>query len=83
MMNGYYDHLQYNKKVLTEEAMKKFESDVSSGKDVTVEDYLVDTYKDYSNGISKLGLKISTDSSKIVSYAVKKTFGVLNKLFTE
>lgn len=82
-LNGYYDYQNHNKKILTEDAMKRFEEDVAKGLDVTKEDYLIDTYKDYSNGISKTGLKISEKTSKIMQKGIKKTFGILNSLFTE
>lgn len=81
--NGYYDYLNYNKKVLTEEAMKKFEEDVKNGINVNTEDYLINTYKDYSNGMSKIGLKVSESTSKLMQKGISKTFGLLNSFFTE
>ena len=34
---GYYEYKEYNKMIVTEEAMKQFERDISEGKDVSVE----------------------------------------------
>ena len=49
--SGYYDYKTHVKKELTEEAIKKFEEDVEKGKDVSIDDYAVLTYIDYSNPI--------------------------------
>ena len=81
--NGYYDYLNYNKKMLTEEAIKRFEEDVSNGLDVTMEEYLINTYTDYSNGISRIGIKASNSSSKIMKKGISKTFGVINALLSD
>lgn len=76
-----YQYNQYNKMVVTKEAMKRFESDVENGKDITISDYL-DTVKDYSNGVSNLGYKTSNFISEFMSDGIRKTFKVLASLFT-
>ena len=44
---GLYEYKAYTKSKLTEEAIKKFEKDVSEGKNVSINDYVVEEYKDY------------------------------------
>ena len=55
--HGYYDIQERNKMLLTEEAMKQFEEDVSKGLDVSINDYLPETSIEYRNNVSKLGYK--------------------------
>ena len=43
--SGYYEYNLEHRTVLTSESMKKFEKDVSEGKDVTIEEYTIPTLK--------------------------------------
>lgn len=52
--NDYYE----NERVLTEEAMKKFEKDVRAGKKIIASNYLPQE-KNYNNKISNIGIKAS------------------------
>ncbi len=79
---GYYDYREYNKMILTEKSMKKFENDVKEGKDITASDYLETKYKDYSNNVSKLGLKTGEYTEKLVTKGLGGFIKVLSKLFT-
>lgn len=76
-----YQYNEYNKMTITKEAMKRFENDVESGKDITISDYL-DTVKDYSNGVSNLGYKTSDFISEFMNEGIRKTFKVLASFFT-
>lgn len=80
--SGYYDYKEYNKMVMTEEAMKQFESDVASGKDITLNDYLETQYKDYSNNVSELGLKTSEALESFITKGIGGFFKVVSKLVT-
>lgn len=79
--NGYYEYMQYNKMMITKESMEKFESDVAEGKDVTISNYIDNTYKDYSNNVSNLGLKTSSFIESLMTDGLGKTFEVLKTLF--
>ena len=79
---GYYEYKNYNKMVLTEEAMKKFENDVKEGKDLSVGEYLETEYKDYSNNMSKLGMKTGEYTEKLVTEGLGNFIKVISKLFT-
>ena len=80
--NGYYDYTNYNKMQITKEAMERFEKDVSEGKNIEIEDYLEFTYKDYSNGISNLGIKTGSIIENIIIDGLGKTIEIFKVLFT-
>lgn len=81
-ISGYYEYKEYNKMVLTEEAMQRFENDVKDGKDISIENYISD-YKDYSNSVSNFGLKTGESLEKIVDKGLGGIFRVLSKLVTD
>lgn len=78
---GYYEYKAYNKAVLTNENIKKFEKDVENGKNVSINDYLVSDYTDYSNTITDLGYNIGKFSENIMNKGIKKTLKLLSALF--
>jgi ABC-type dipeptide/oligopeptide/nickel transport system permease component len=82
-VSGYYEFKAYNKKTLTEEAMKKFEEDLKTGKEINVEDYLKTNYVDYSNNVSDVGRKTGEFIESIMTDGLKNTFKVISKLFIE
>ena len=81
-VNGYYEYQEYNKMVITEEARKEFERDVSEGKDVSLVDYITKK-KDYSNNVSELGLKAGSLIEDFVTDGLGSVFEVLGKLVTD
>ncbi len=78
---GYYEYRTYAKKELTSEAIKKFESDVSLGKDVSIKDYVEDEYIDYSNIVTNTGSKIGSTIEEFMNEGIKKTIEILGRLF--
>ena len=66
--NSYYE----NKKILTDEAIERFEKDLKEGKEINAKDYLPKE-KDYNNKASKLGIEISN--------VIEKTFKKSLKIF--
>ncbi len=82
-VNGYYEFKEYNKKTLTQEAMKQFENDIKEGKDINVDDYLKTNYVDYSNNISNVGYKTGEFIEGIMTTGLKRTFKLISKLFIE
>ena len=80
---GYAEYKVYSKTKLTEEAISRFETDISNGKDVSIEDYLVEDNIDYSNKISILGSKIGSSIETIMNKGLKKTLKILSDLFYE
>ena len=80
---GYYEYKNHKKTALTEEQIKKFESDVASGKEVDLNDYLVKDNKKYSNKLSKLASNLSDGISSVVKNSVESTFKFLSNLIEE
>ena len=68
--NSYYD----NKMIMTDEAIKRFENDLKSGKEIKSSNYLPKE-KDYNNKISKIGMQTSNfiekSFKKILNYSIK------------
>lgn len=79
--SGYYETRMSNRAVLTKEAMDKFEEDVKNGEVVDVNDYLKSESVDYSNGITKIGNKISNGISEIMTNGLSGLFNALKGLF--
>lgn len=79
-LTGYYEYQNHKKTTLTEEQIKKFESDVASGKEVDINEYLIVEKKDYDNGLSKLSSKLSDSISSLVQSGVENTFKFLSRL---
>ena len=82
-VSGYYEYKNYKKMSLTEEQIIKFEEDVKAGKNVNVEDYIVEEKKDYNNKIANTGKKISFTISGIMSKVLTETFKEISKFVTE
>lgn len=80
-INGYYNYTEYNKMVMTKEAMIKFEKDIENGKNIDVDKYIKSLNKDYSNNISKLGIKTSKLCEKLFLKGLKKTIKFIKVLF--
>ena len=74
---GYYEYELHKETVLTQEAIKKFEEDVASGKDVRVEDYIEIRRKNYNNAFSNVGYKLSNYLGDTTRNIIKGTFEAL------
>ena len=72
-MGGYYEYTLSKKNTLTEEAIKRFEEDVKSGKEIIASNY-VQEEKDYTNKASKIGIKISNFVSNTYDTLMKFLF---------
>lgn len=75
---GYYEFEQHNKKVLTEEQIKKFEKDISNGKNIDINDYVIKDTENYESKLSKTGDKISKKIESFVVNGLNSTFKFLN-----
>ncbi len=78
---GYYEYKVHNRTILTKENIKRFEKDVEDGKDVSINDYLVSNYTDYSNNLTDLGCNIGKFVEKFMNKGIKKALKVLGALF--
>ena len=79
--SGYYETRMGNKAVLTKEAMEKFEEDVANGEVVDIKDYLEDDSVDYSTGVTKIGNKITSGISEVMTKGLTGLFDALKGLF--
>ena len=74
---GYYEYSNYNKKVFTEEQIKKFEEDIKNGVILDATEYLV--REDIVNTKKQLGLKISELIGVVSRKSIEEIFKLLNK----
>lgn len=81
--SGYYEFKNFKTKELTDKQIKQFENDISKGKDVSIEDYVVVKNKDYSNKLSKAGSSLSNGISHLVEKGLNNTFSLINKFIEE
>lgn len=77
---GYYEFEQHNKKVLTEEKIKKFEEDIENGKNIDINEYVVSSKPIYESKLSKLGNKISKKVEKTIVNGLNGIFEFLNNV---
>ena len=78
--SNYYEYSNNQKRVFTEEKIKEFEKDVSEGKNININDYLVNETKDYSNKVTNLGNGISDLLNKSVNYILRGSFKAMEKI---
>ena len=81
--SGYYEYNLQNRTVLTNESMRKFEKDVSEGKDVTLEEYAIPTSKDYSSSLTRRTNKFSLRLNKILKKGIEKMFKIFGSFVKE
>ena len=78
---GYYKIAENRKVALTEDAIRRFEEDVSAGKKIVASNYLVKE-KNYNNNISILCIKVSQiiekGFDKVMNYIFDELEGVVN-----
>ena len=80
---GYYEYKLQNRTVLTKEQMEQFEKDVNNGKDVTLNDYLVETEIDYTTKLTDATVKVSNKVNTYLKKGVELVFKQVNKLVQE
>lgn len=71
--NGLYEYKLNNKKVLTEDAIKKFETDVKNGVKIDLNDYIV-VEKNYDNKLTRTNRKISNYIADVSKKVFKYLF---------
>lgn len=77
-MSGYYEYTESKKTTLTEDAIKRFEEDVSAGKKISAKNYLSEE-KNYNNNLSHIGMKISNYIEKGFNKIMNSIFQEVNK----
>src|SRR5574344_1514961 len=77
---GYYEYELHKNIELTNEQIKKFESDIKDGKNVDITDYVTNTKKDYSTSFSKMGSNFSNTASKYIKKCIEEAFKFIESL---
>ena len=80
---GYYEYNLQNKTVMTNEAMAQFEKDLADGKDVTKEDYVVSTEKDYTSSLTRTTNKVSIKVNEFLKKGIEGVFKVVGTFVEE
>lgn len=80
--SGYYENRVNEEIILTEENIKKFETDVKNNKDIDIENYVVKNNKDYSCIASDMGDNFSNFVEKLLTEELGKMGKVLKKMFS-
>ena len=80
---GYYDYRMNKKVTLTTEQIAKFEQDIRDGKEIDLEEYLINISRNNQNRISRTGLNISNFISNIIKSGVEGIFDSLGRLINE
>lgn len=69
---GYYEKKLRDNSILTEEQIKKFENDIKEGKNVDINNYVINENKDYTtnftNDVYSVSLKLEKTIDKIVKF---------------
>ena len=81
VVSGYYDSKITKKTIITNEKIKKFESDIKNNKTIDINSYYQKEEPDYSSFVSKAGQKITYGCSKVVSSILHNAANVFKKLF--
>ena len=80
--SGYYESTIKKNTLITSEAIKEFEKDVSEGKAVDIKDYINAEVSDYRNKYSRLGYSVSKIIDSVLNEGVKHFSNFLKSLFT-
>lgn len=80
---GYYEYNLQKKTVMTNESISRFEKDLAEGKDVTLEDYIVTTEKDYTTPITRTTNKVSVKFNKLLKNGIEGVFRIVGTFVEE
>ena len=81
--SGYYEYNLQNKVIMTNEAMAKFEKDLADGKDVSKEDYVVSTTKDYTSTLTRTTNKVSIKVNQFLKSGIEGVFKIVGTFVEE
>ncbi len=80
--SGYYETKMSKRTALTNENIKRFEQDVKEGKEIDLNQYIIDDNKNYSNTLTKTGNKINDLIKNLLGNGLKESSQFLKSLFT-
>lgn len=76
---GYFEYANYNKKIVTEQQIKKFEADIKNNKDIDITEYIEEP-TNYQTKLSNLSLKLSQSINKVTVNLIKGSLKIINNL---
>lgn len=76
--SGYYEYNLKNKTEMTKESMEKFENDLKEGKDVLMEDYVINTQKDYTSTLTRSTNKVSMKVNNFLKKGIESFFKIIS-----
>ena len=80
---GYYEYNLQQKTIMTNEAIARFEKDLSEGKDVRMEDYVVSTEKDYTSNLTRTTNKVSVRVNQLLKKGIEGVFRIVGTFVEE
>ena len=80
---GYYEYKAHSKAALTQEQIIKFEKDLSEGKNVTIDNYVINDKVDYTTTIGDMGYNFGNLVEGFMNEGLKKTLRFFSALFYE
>lgn len=80
---GYFEYQKHEQITLTQEQIEKFEQDVKEGKNISLEDYVNNTNKNYQTNFSQMGLNLSNKIADTIKSGVEMFFSSIDKLVTQ
>lgn len=80
--NGYYERINSEKALMTEEMILKYEEDLANGVDVSKEDYSIKK-NDYTNLYTRTSLKVSSKVEDTIDSVIKFFFKKINDMVSE
>lgn len=80
---GYYEYNLQNKTIMTNEAISRFEKDLAEGKDVSMQDYVVTTEKDYTSSLTRTTNKVSIKVNKVLKEGIEGVFRIIGTFVEE
>ena len=81
--SGYYEYNLQNKVIMTNEAMAQFEKDLADGKDVSKENYVVSTTKDYTSTLTRTTNKVSIKVNQFLKSGIEGVFKIVGTFVEE
>lgn len=82
MESGYYEAKLSKKTTMTEESIKKFESDIKNGKPIDINSYSYNEFTDYSNNTTNLAIFVGENVEKFMTSGINSVFEFLKSLVT-
>lgn len=80
--SGYREYELHKKVELTNEEIKRFETDIKENKNIDINEYIDKENYDYSNNFSKMSNNFSSVTSKYVKKTIKDIFNFISKFLS-